>query len=311
MYGEAVLEECYDRVIHYFDSNSVFDFASNIYILENNETSYIGSLEKLVYTLGDMSEIYTRRERDFISKVSNVIMYSPFVLQGRKSSISCSLIAVDLSNLSDPIYNSIAFMKICNKALSGFNLYFIVSDDAIYIGHDDLTSGSSIGCSISYPITSKIDWEQLQDNFLYVDNQSFYAFYSSFSDSISTVYECYESSVQINDSIYYFDEENSEYICLSNRFYNSNDDTQNEKNSKECFENEVADSQVCLSYITTNKVNTFELLIDAEEAESQLSKQDLATNNDALNDDENKLSKYKDMLDDPEALIKMLKKQRA
>ncbi len=306
MYDEWMLEESFDQLINSFDINNVYDFASKLYLVESKDTSYIGPLEKLVYTIGDSTEVYTKKERDFISKVSETIMFAPFDLNGKKSKVQCSLIAVDLSEFIDPIYNSIAFMKICNKALTGFNIYLITTKESVFIGHDYLTNNYSVGCNISYPVAKKVDWVSLQNNFLYINSQDFKTFYCSLCDAVALVYECYENNIEINDSIYYFDEENSEYIIYRNS--DEFDEQRYLQNSNESFLREVDDSQRDLKFIRTNKVNTMELLIDAERAEEHFD------STESLPDSSEKSSSldllaYSELLDDPEMLIKIFKKR--
>ena len=308
MYDAAFIESCFDNLLNSFNAHNSYEFLSKIYLTNTKDVSYIGSLEKLVYTVGDTSEIYTRNERNFIEKIKNVIVFSPFVIEGKRSNISCNIVAVDLSLFSNSIYYSIAFMKICNKALDGFNIYLLVSNDAIYIGQDDLESITTLGCKISYPIMSNIDWDILQDTFLYVDTKNFQFFYNSLSEAITSIDNCYSNQFLIDDGQYYFDEEKDKYVFLSYSSFSRKIPSMPFEEVKNDFDDDVLFSKDSLSYIKTNKANSLVLLMDAENIEQNSSEQDIPTVNQFSESDEISVIN-ESMLDDPEALIKFLKKK--
>ena len=308
MCDATFIESCFDNLVDSFNAHNSYEFLSSIYLTNSEDVSYIGSLEKLVYTVGDTNEVYTRNERKFIEKIKNVIVFSPLVVQGKRSNVSCNVISAELPDFSDSIYSSIAFMKICNKALDGFNIYLLVSNEAVYLGLDDLENTNALGCKISYPITSHIDWDKLQDAFLYVDTKNFQFYYDSLSDAIATIVDCYEDFSSLEYEHYYFDEEADKYVFLP---YVSFDNTMESKplaESKSDFDDEVQYSKESLSYIKTNKVNSLELLMDAETIEQNSTEQDVPiAHQTAENADTSLINES--MLDDPEALIKFLKKK--
>lgn len=308
MYDATFIESYFDNLVNSFNAHNSYEFLSSIYLTNTEDVSYIGSLEKLVYTVGDTSEIYTRNERCFIEKVKNVIVFSPFVVEGKRSNISCNIISVELPEFSDSIYSSIAFMKICNKALDGFNIYLLVSKEAIYIGQDDLESTNTLGCKLSYPIMSNIDWDMLQDTFLYVDTKNFQYYYNSLSDAIASIDDCYEDSISLDDGQYYFDEETDKYIFSTYSSFRNKTDPKPLEESKNDFDDEVQYSKESLSYINTNKVNSLELLMDAEFMEQSSTDQDIPIVHQTSEDIDASLIN-ESMLDDPEALIKLLKKK--
>lgn len=308
MYDATFIESYFDNLVNSFNAHNSYEFLSSIYLTNTEDVSYIGSLEKLVYTVGDTSEIYTRNERCFIEKVKNVIVFSPFVVEGKRSNISCNIISVELPEFSDSIYSSIAFMKICNKALDGFNIYLLVSKEAIYIGQDDLESTNTLGCKLSYPIMSNIDWDMLQDTFLYVNTKNFQYYYNSLSDAIASIDDCYEDSISLDDGQYYFDEETDKYIFSTYSSFRNKTDPKPLEESKNDFDDEVQYSKESLSYIKTNKVNSLELLMDAEFMEQSSTDQDIPIVHQTSEDIDASLIN-ESMLDDPEALIKLLKKK--
>ena len=75
MYDAAFIESCFDNLVDSFNAHNSYEFLSSIYLANSEDVSYIGSLEKLVYTVGDTNEVYTRNERKFIEKIKNVIVF--------------------------------------------------------------------------------------------------------------------------------------------------------------------------------------------------------------------------------------------
>lgn len=307
MYDASSIERCFNNLVYFFNVHNSYEFLSSIYLINTEDVSYVGSLQKLVYTIGDAREVYTLNERNFIEKIKNVVVFSPFIVEGKKSNTSCNIIAVDLSEYSDSIYNSIAFMKICNKALDGFNVYLIVSNEAIYIGHDDLENTNTLGCIISYPIMSNIDWDMLQDTFLYVDNKNFHVYYNTLSDAVASIDSCYSESISLDEGQYYYDEESDSYVFFSYSCFNRKHQKTFEE-TKSDFQSDVLSSKDSLSYIKTNKVNSLELLMDAENVEKNLNEHDISIDS-TPSENETVSPITEDMLDDPEALIKLLKKR--
>ena len=78
MYDATFIESCFDNLVNSFNAHNSYEFLSSIYLTNTEDVSYIGSLEKLVYTIGDTSEIYTRNERNFIEKIKNVVVKHVF-----------------------------------------------------------------------------------------------------------------------------------------------------------------------------------------------------------------------------------------
>ena len=306
MYDSTFIENCFDNLVNSFNTHNLYDFLSSIYLANTEDVSYIGSLEKLIYTIGDTDEIYTQNERKYIETIKNVIMFSPFYLEGKKSKVLCNIISVKMPESSDSIYSNIAFMKICNKALKSFNVYLIVSNEAIYIGQDSLENINILDCKLSYPIMSNIDWDKLEDIFLYIDTKNFQIYYNSLLDAITSVCDCYEDSSLFIDEPYYFDEKNDNYVLFSYNYLNNQIYSNTCSKLKSDFESDVQNSKNSLSYIKTNKVNSLELLMDAENVEQKSNEKEITIQQEAT---KNKVdtSINESMLDDPEALIKLLK----
>lgn len=306
MYDVSCLDEKFNNLLDCFSVDTSFAFLEELYLTNSKNTLYAGPFERFVYSFGSNTEVYTKRERDFIERISQIVVFSQFVLTGKKSSVPCHIIAVDLSSSSNLIYDAIAFMKICNKALASFNSYLIVSDNSVLIGCDDLSHGENMGCNLSFPINTAIDWEALQEIFLYIDDKSFVKYYYSLEDAISTIGDCYPDKEIELPYICCFDEENNEYITIRDLQF-AQVDEYNDKYIKDDFAEEVLSSKRDLSFIQSNKVNSFELLIEAESAKETES---IPVLEQVSDDDKNtEMSEYQSMLDDPEALIRILKKR--
>lgn len=306
MHDEINVESSYENLISDFNQNTVFDFISAIFLLEKKNIVYRGTLEQIVYTKGNLSEIYTANERGYIERVKDIIMFAPFYIKGKKHNVMCNILAANLSCFSDPIYASIAFMKIGNKAFNGFNVFVVVSGDKVYLGYNNLEKDKLGTCSLSYPVYDAINWESLIDAFLYIDDSRFNSYYYSLSEAIDSIYDCYQGDKYFDHGIYYFDEENSEYIACANNIYTSEDTNSDEKAE---FDNEVLDNNHYLAYIKSNKINTMELLLEAEEADdsNEFDTYEIEAIDDMPSD---RMDTYQELLDDPESLIKFLQNKK-
>lgn len=142
----------------------------------------------------------------------------------------------------------------------------------------------------------------------YVDTKNFQYYYNSLSDAITSIDDCYEDSISLDDGQYYFDEEADKYVFLSYSSFRNKTEPKPLEESINDFDDEVQYSKESLSYIKTNKVNSLELLMDAEFVEQSSIDQDIPIAHQTSEDIDASLIN-ESMLEDPEALIKLLKKK--
>lgn len=307
------LESCFNDLLNVFSERNASDFSSCLFSVKTNTSKPIDSFKKLIYNIGDQEEVYTKTERQIIDKIPSFVVCSEFNMFERYQRVFCRLIAVDLSDSTSLIYDAISVMKICNKALDGFNIYILVGSESLHIGCDMLGGESKTACLISYPIDSKINWESLLYTFSeVVDYEGFLKYYYSLLDAILSVYNCYdETDENLYNTTFYHqfeDEEDCWYDPSDESLYHDEQDIQDELyDSLIDFEAEVKDAKQCLDFIRTNRVNSLEMLFDAEQqlADAQAERQ--LDNNSMIEEDGRYSENLHALLSNPSKLIKALK----
>ena len=173
VFDEWTLEEKYEAMLSAFSLKTVSAFLSYFFSIEKLSKEYTDSFEKFIYIFGDASEVYTIRERAFIEHVSQFIVCSDSIKKTKSNHpVECRIIAAYFDSAATPIKDEIAFMKICNKAFDGFNVFLLVEEDAAYFGCDTYLSKNGVDNIISYPIKSNINWDSLVDGITVTINEN-------------------------------------------------------------------------------------------------------------------------------------------
>lgn len=302
-YWESNSKDLFDDLQVNFSVGSMRSFLQSIWLGESLSVFYSGGLPKAVYMHGNPDEVYTRKERDFIEKVADVIIFSGFTKRLRDNSVTCRIVAVDMRWSLNPLYDGIQFMKIFYKAFRNFNIFVFVVDEKTYLGCN-LLGKQQDDCFISFPLRDAMDWEAFSDSMMYIDDDAFVPFYHDLIDAIKSIKRFYtgedESSWETEERMY------GEKINYKRIMQMESDIDVIE------FESEVDSCKESLAYIQSNTVNPLEMLYEAEmaektaeSAEEKLQTAKLSNTPSQINatDDSDML----DLLDDPEALIKALK----
>ena len=302
-YWESNSKDLFDDLQANFSVGTMRSFLQSIWLGDSLSVFYAGGLPKAIYMHGNPDEVYTRKERDFIEKVSDVIIFSGFTKKLRDNAVICRIISVDMRWSLNPLYDGIQFMKIFYKAFRNFNIFVFVADDKTYLGCN-LLGKEQDDCFISFPLQDSMDWDAFSDSMMYVDDDAFIPFYHDLIDSIRSIKRFYldenDTSDEDDEGIY------KEKINYKRLLKNTRDLDVIE------FESEVDSYKESLAYIHSNAVNPLEVLYAAEMAEkaAENAEENLqATRGDntpvtiSSSDDSSML----DLLDDPEALIKALK----
>lgn len=302
-YWESNSKDLFDDLQINFSVKSMCSFLQSIWLGGSLSVFYAGGLPKAVYMYGNPDEVYTQKERVFIEKISDVIIFSGFTKILRDNAITCRIVAVDMRWSSNPLYDGIQFMKIFYKAFRNFNIFVFVVDGKIYLGCN-LLGKKQDDCFISFPLQDAMDWEAFSDNMMYIDDDAFVPFYHDLIDSIKSIKRFYTRE---NDSPW--EDEESAYSEKINykRLMQSGRDLDVIE-----FECEVDSCKESLSYIQNNTVNPLEMLYaaemaekTAESAEEKIQAAGADSTSSRMNATEG--SDMLDLLDDPEALIKALK----
>lgn len=327
--NSSELYELFQDLQNGFSFDSACAFMRACWLWPEDFSKEQQSLERLIYTQGNRNEIYTLNEREIISRFDQQINYCHYRLSSLNRKINCRTILVDLNEGTDSIRAAIALMKIINKAITGFNIFLFVSSEGLLIGCSCI-KGSSIGrdCVISPVINHLINWDLLYDVFLFRnDSSDFYDYYSGVVSAVLSIPDCYVPTEENNEdflSYYkyysedYYDIDTQEDYRLFSDFqkydYQCREDRNEEQYfDKECFLDDVQNYMDEFSYIKANEINPLELLFEAQKAydtayRSEHSHSE-ATTSTYLTDSDVDKNAF-EMLDDPIALMKMLKKQR-
>ncbi len=310
MFDTNIIENSFDELLTVFSARAASAFSSCLFSIQHGSSKTVDLFEKLIYNKGNQQEIYTKNERAIIDKILQYYICSEFHVFEKHQRVLCRILAIDLSFSRSLIHDAVAAMKICNKALEGYNLYILVGEEAIHVGCDILGDAGRTGCTISYPIERNINWDALLYNFLeIIDDKGFIQYYHSTIDAISSVHNCYNRGEKLDSPSFVSSDDSDDVwydISDDNLYMNSQNNEQESYNKLQDFMREVEDVKNELAYITTNRVNSLEMLFDAEE-QMKKAEQAQQTTESLEMQNEDHYDKYKSLLSNPEELIKTLK----
>ena len=315
MLDEYMIEEKFDKLMSEFSYHTISDFSACLFSLDYKNVQDVCEFDKFIYTKGNEQEVYTKKEREIIRQIQRICIISEWCMILKHHRVMCRVIALDLRSSTTPLYDAIAGMKICNKALDGYNVYILVCEDRIFAGCDSFSGTTKINCEISYPIKKEIEWDALFYLFLNIKiDKDFLEYYHTLIDVVKAVDGCYYNEKNNDEKLVLMDEEDDTWYNLSDEsLYIVSD----EKNLTESHVDLISDyyleaSEIIteLSYIESNKVNPLEILFEAEKTEKldkefQINSGDNYAAHSELDD-----GKLQLMHEDPETLIKVLSKQR-
>ena len=317
---------CDDLVLSAYEdysANTVAELLLPSGLLVDKTVQYTGSFERYVFLKGNKDEVYTRKELDFISSTGDITVFLEFHKKIRKGLIPCRVITVR-NTLFDTLPFCIAFTKIINKATNGFNICVIVSEDGIIFTCRAFDNYTPNAYYISNLIKSDKQLAELYDNLVYSsDYTGFIEYYSYIREAIQYKAKSSEYLPKIRNasssSYTYLDElqsiENSTGLDFSwqkERYLSSIEEEDNET-----FADKIAEADKYLFKIESSRINTMEMLFDAEEMEKLASEVEqrnnsiLKQNGTEVADTSNVIDEEtKALLEDPESMIKLLKKKR-
>lgn len=305
------LENCFYDLLNVFSEKNASAFSSCLFSVKCNTSNLTESFKKLIYNNGNQEEVYTKKERLIIDSICNFSVCSEFYIYDKHQRILCRLIAFDLTKSASLVYDALAVMKICNKALNGFNIYIIVGSDSIHIGCDMLGGESKTSCLISYPITNKVNWESLIYIFSDVtEDEGFLKYYYSLLNTILSVFDCYDNAdVNLHDTSLYHqfeDDEDNWYDPSDESLYHDEQEPfDNYYELLSAFEYEVEDAKKELDFIKTNRVNSLEMLYEAEKQTEDT--KEYNQHYDYFEEKNNYSEELHSLLSNPDELIKVLK----
>lgn len=310
-----------------FNEEALTDIILSAGLTSENRPKYAGNMEKLVFMYGEDSEVYSPAEIRFIESIENVLVYQEFTKILNSGNMICRAIATRF-NLSghDALRACVSFEKIIDKALDGFNIFFFVTEENVYLGCRIFDKTGKRDCALSNPIKDEYEFEQLIDELAFLTRfDSFIKYYYNFQMVIAEgqdEYEDYEQMIMRRkgmqmsylESISRIEQDmgvnmSGEKERYQHLFYNE---------PKESFISLLKEVEESLSFIKSNRVNTFEMLYEADEMMRQAEKTEsenarLAAQVDkhaSYRTDTESDEEAKALLDDPEEMIRLLRKRR-
>ena len=316
---------CDDFVLNAYQEYSVDTVADLLLpmgFLIDRTTQYSGSLEKFVFLKGNTSEVYSKSEIDFIDGVVDFCIFGDFYKKTKKGMIPCRIVSAKVDNM-DMVSSGIAFTKIMNKAIDGMNIGFVVSEEGILFTGRLFEQGNNIGCFVSDLIKTEVQYDEIVADLIFGDLYDSFIDYYSY---IKSVIHYTEEPVPYGDTLrgahripYTYIEELQDIEAkmdisfareIERCFYDS------EEPEELPYCEKVRECEEYLFKIKSSRVNTMEILFEAEEME-RLASEAEQKNDEMLQQgsgDENTENdideETKALLDDPEGMIKMLKKKR-
>lgn len=295
-------------------------------LISEKKPKLICNMEKLVYVHGDPTEVYSPIEIQFTENIDTVYVYSDFFMNLNEGSVACRVIAVRIDcDGYNALRACVLFEKIIDKALDGFNIFFFVTDESVLFGCKIFDKTGKRDCTLSKPIMSQMEFEQIQDELSFLGKYNeFMNFYNYYCKVIT-----YGNSQDDDYEMLIIKRRGIQFTYLEEIDELSRDIGVDMTREKERYRQIFEESQVVsfaalleevedgLSFIKSNKINTYEMLYDANEmikqAEEAEAENDKLAIQAAL---ENPVSEdvhdteAEALLDDPEEMIKLLKKRR-
>ena len=307
--------EVIDELNNDFCALQVSEFLRESGLLQDKQPCTTEELQRFIFLHGNQEEVYTARERKFIDRVGDIYTFPEFYKKTKRGNMPCRFIAVDLSKWQDDIYTAVFFMKIIIKAFSGFILFIIKCNDGIHLGARlfDKTEWKNCTLSKSNDLPEILDeaaWGNDTDNFL--------DFYYSVIEAIVPVsdnYIGYEEKIlrkrgvqsSYTDMLYEMERIYGESVLDELERYRDTFDEVEVPEFTDILEECVED----LKNVQSTKVNTIEMLFEAEELEKIAAKTEEQRNGDFENsidsNNESDYTAFKELNGDPEAIIKKLK----
>lgn len=295
-------------------------------LIQDQAPRLVCSMEKLVFVYGNPNEVYSPAEIRFTEGIDRVLVYPDFFKYMSKGNMVCRVIAAKLNcSGNDAIKTCVSFEKIVDKALDGFNIFFFVTGDSVFYGCRLFDKTGKSDCALSMPVKTEAFFEQIQEEVaFYTDCEDFLNFYNQFRYTIASVGwsdDDYEKKImkRRNIQMSYLEEIDKigremgvDVSRAKERYWQ-----QFEENTELTFLDILEEVEESLSFIKSNRINTYEMLFEAdemmrqaEEAEAENARLAVQVTIESPMTESIQDVEAEAMLDDPEEMIKMLKKRR-
>ena len=297
----------------------------NVGLIEGSGIAFSGTMNQMIFAIGNEQEVYSAEELRFIRSVEKVLIFDEFYKSMKDSRMLCNTIVVKtFLPCDDSIVFCLAFQKITNKALDGYNQFVFIANDGIFIGCRLFNNDDVVNCALSSPIKTNIALEEITNELIYLpDAEEFIDYYSQYIAAVA---------------LHYPDNQGLEERIIKKRgakasYFETIDSLEKElginaSNEKtrylDFFEEDIEakyltvieELEDSLSFIKSNRVNTYELLFEAEkfmqraEDAERTNTQEVEEIDDTVNEEDEIDEEALALIDSPDEMIKLLKKRR-
>lgn len=295
-------------------------------LISEKRPKLVCNMEKLVYVHGNPNEVYSPAEIRFTESIDEVYVYSDFFMNLNKGSMACRVIAARIGcDGHNALKACVSFEKIIDKALDGFNIFFFVTDESVLFGCKVFDKNGKSDCTLSRPITTKIEFEQIQDELSFLGNSDEFMDYYNYYLRVITCGNSKDDDYELlivkrrGMQFTYLEEIDNlgREIGVDMIYEKERYRQMFEANPEVSFAALLEEVEDSLSFIKSNRVNTYEMLFEADEMMRQAEEAEAGNDRLAVQAAlENQVSEdvhdteAEALLDDPEEMIKLLKKRR-
>lgn len=331
-YDYSVFSDAIALLQENFNEKNIKKVLSLLNLLPNVNVAYVGEFDKYLYFQGSQDEVYTNEELTFIGRIKNVVVFSDYLKKTNKGRMACRIVVVRIStNVYNQLKSCVMFEKIFDKGFEGFNVFVFITDFNVYFGCR-IFEGDYLkkDCIVSKPQTKTNELEQVADELVYISNlEMFSDYYVGVQHLFSPDVIDRQSELSVRELYAVYD-----YMDILN-FIEKNYNLSCRKEKARCeimlggnseiavnelsFEDRLEEIEEELSFIKSSKINTLEMLFDADElakvANAMMKEQDDKFQQ--TSDDEStemptgdiSIEDIADIMDDPEKILKYLKEK--
>lgn len=315
--------DCLNAIRDKFLDRDVMSFLSEQCFLPVERSVYSGKMGKYVFLHGDLNEVYSKFEIEYIEKIECIHVFSDYYFQKQQGRVSCRVIAARIYDKGTACITScLKFEKIIDKAIDGFNIFFFVSDDAVYFGCRlfEVTDG----CILTLPIKKVEQMQSFMEDMYYISYENgFIDYYIQIRDAIDSLTEVQksvnkviESQTSILDHLDILSKLEGEFnVDLSHLKWMRFEFIYGSYNEEKTIDELYKECQDELLFIHSTKMNTIEMIFEAEEIlrlaeEAERQREEIITETFNKWNNEQHDSEAESLLDNPEEVIKLLKNRR-
>ena len=263
------------------------------------------SFNQYVFLRSSTDEIYGEQERKMIQQLETLFMFPETKKNVARGVVASRTIAADLTGIGGDIHSAVLFMKIVIKAFDGWPIFILRLSDGIHIGMRLYERDQKKNCTLS----EATQVEEILGNYMWsAGMKEFLTAYSIMYETVAPVDESakdYDEMAVRRRGVQYEYIESLESIAHYMEWF--------DKEKSYPFYMELQDTLEDLQDIKSSKVNTLEMLFEAEELEriSYDSEQKYMQTLLSITYDDDKSSEALSMSGkDPEEMIKLLKERR-